>query len=160
MRFRTGLTGVAAAVCTTVAMAPSAYAADPIFDYKNAVVNEQTGRCLDSNSTGEVYTSPCGKANPYQQWIPSWDGAYAWQLKNVQTQMCLGGVSEAAVRTMPCTKMYGPLQWKLRTDRATNALVNQAWPNVLDSNSKGNVYLKAASDSNRYQSWIFSMSPQ
>jgi hypothetical protein len=27
-----------------------------------------TGRCLDSNASGSIYTNPCQPTNEYQQW--------------------------------------------------------------------------------------------
>ncbi|WP_213453314.1 RICIN domain-containing protein [Rhizomonospora bruguierae] len=59
--------------------------------------NWATGRCLDSNRNGDVYTLPCdaSRRNRYQLWQPIYRGKLSPErpdlvlLKNVETGMCL-----------------------------------------------------------------------
>jgi serine/threonine-protein kinase len=73
--------------------------------------NWATGRCLDSNSNGDVYTLPCQWGNPWQTWeIRSWgqwgpNGLYH-ELKDNASQRCLGS--------------YGFNQWEERTGDCSN----------------------------------------
>jgi hypothetical protein len=80
-------------------------------------INVATGRCLDSNAAGKVYTLPCnGGAN--QKWrtiSPGWDD-YDWlQIENVATGMCLfdntfaykPGVDLTSTGTCPSSSPWG-----------------------------------------------------
>ncbi|WP_181792845.1 RICIN domain-containing protein [Streptomyces sp. WELS2] len=143
-----------------MALAPSAQAAEPVLDRANVVVNEQTGRCLDSDTDGNVYTKECRSDNPYQQWVPSdRSGSTRVRLRNVQTGLCLTAVNSTSVRTMVCASNgYYPMEWGLVDKSGMQVLENGNSPTipvVLDSDKDGKVYLRPATEHNRYQSWLF-----
>ncbi|WP_206506629.1 RICIN domain-containing protein [Streptomyces chrestomyceticus] len=153
-----GIAGVLAAACMSLVAAPSAYAADPILGRASTVVNQQTGRCLDSDLQGNVYTKSCTVNNPYQQWVPR-GAATEFRLENVRTGLCLAAISDTEVRALRCAPNYYPQTWSFISDGGSNALMNQkiseAVSVALDSDDKGNAYLKLRTLHNRYQSWLF-----
>jgi hypothetical protein len=51
------------------------------------IQDEQTGRCLDSNYNGDVYTLPCN-GGEYQNW---YTGYFNDSIYNDQTHRCLDG---------------------------------------------------------------------
>lgn len=51
--------------------------------------NRATGRCLDSNSQGAVYTLPCQKGNGYQTWIMNGTFNEQASFRNQATGKCL-----------------------------------------------------------------------
>ncbi|MFF5393070.1 ricin-type beta-trefoil lectin domain protein [Streptomyces sp. NPDC013012] len=160
MRVRSGIVAALAAVCASIALAPPAQAAEPIFGHANVLVNEQTGRCLDSDTAGNVYTKECRWANPYQQWVPSIpSGSGRMLLRNVQTGLCLTAVNSTSVRTMVCpSNRYYPMEWGLVSAAGRQSLENgnsPTLPVVLDSDNDGKVYLRPPTNLNRYQSWLF-----
>ncbi len=153
-----GIAGALTAACASLVAAPSAHAADPVRDRVNTVVNQQTGRCLDSDLQGNVYTKSCTADNPYQQWVPRGTGN-EFRLENVRTGLCLTVISDTEVRALRCAANYYPQQWYFTNYGGSNALMNQkvseATSVALDSDDKGNVYLKLRTLNNRYQSWLF-----
>ncbi|MFG2617544.1 ricin-type beta-trefoil lectin domain protein [Streptomyces sp. NPDC048507] len=150
MKIRLGVTAALAGVGLTILSATSAHAYDdPFMNVPSSVVNEQTGRCLDSDTDGNVYTKPCRDGNPYQQWKYTWGN----HVENVQTGRCLTAASATAVRTMPCVQNYTPMNWGLVRASGVNGLGNFGL--ALDSDTKGQVYLKAPTANNRYQSWLW-----
>ncbi|MFJ8546880.1 hypothetical protein ACIRFH_33865 [Streptomyces sp. NPDC093586] len=52
--------------------------------------NKQTGRCLDGNAIGEIYTSVCdpNRGNKYQQWVFTYSGPNAHTIRQVATGNC------------------------------------------------------------------------
>ncbi|MFD7664706.1 RICIN domain-containing protein [Streptomyces sp. NPDC059788] len=153
MRVRLGIAGALAAVCASVVLAPSAHAADPIYGGVQTIVNEQTGRCLDSDVKGYVYTKACTDNNRYQQWHLETEGGDL-HIRNVQTGFCLTAVNGEEVRAIPCAGSYRPMSWEVIKWRGNNIRSRPLVTN-LDSDHKGNVYLKSGSLDNRYQSWLF-----
>ncbi|CAL9329766.1 RICIN domain-containing protein [Streptomyces sp. enrichment culture] len=159
MRSRIGIIGLLAAACVGTAAVPPTYAADPVGGI-SIMRNEQTGLCLDSDMNGNVYTKTCTSNNPYQQWSPisqKIDDYPGYMIKNNRTGLCLTAVDPGNVRTLPCGTGYMPQNWRRGWFLNSNALATSAWNTytVLDSNSKGNVYLKEEINGNRYQSWLF-----
>ncbi|WP_157876602.1 RICIN domain-containing protein [Streptomyces graminilatus] len=58
----------------------------------NLLRNWETGRCLDSNSSGQVYTNPCQTGNDYQTWNMLFSRHDAYDIVEVQnkaTGLCL-----------------------------------------------------------------------
>ncbi|MFJ6250595.1 MULTISPECIES: RICIN domain-containing protein [unclassified Streptomyces] len=126
------------------------------------IKNVATGRCLDSNYYGNVYTSPCAgdHNNPYQQWIGEWSGA-TYYLKNVQTGLYLGhyGSGNTGVRTVGSDSVYRG--WHAIAVSEIQRYNFRPWGNSplnLDSDAKGNVYLKEMNkpkNDNPYQMWWY-----
>jgi len=62
-------------------------------------VNKATGRCLDSDPSGTVYTLRCNGGS-FQQWVPETTGSYD-NLRNVATGRYLDGNHDGSVYTLP-----------------------------------------------------------
>jgi serine/threonine-protein kinase len=119
------------------------------------LIDHKTGRCLDSNSRGRVYTLPCNGGR-YQ----IWDETSAGELMNSETGLCLqGGMDRVHVRTTTCGHTAG---WEFGNvpDNApvgTGTLTDGAYdvPGqlfALDSNYSGHVYEGPTNDG-PYQLW-------
>ncbi|MFI6071943.1 RICIN domain-containing protein [Actinoplanes sp. NPDC051343] len=91
-----------------------------------------TQRCLDSNTSGQVYTSGCNSGN-FQVWTSA--DVSSPRLRDYATQLCLDSNTEGRVYTLNCNA--GNFQhWQH---------IGQQWINVatgkcLDSNTDGKVY--------------------
>lgn len=107
--------------------------------------NWATGKCLDSNFAGQVYTLPCNGGG-FQRWTIEYYSGDQWRIRNTTTALCLDGNNNGAVYTRPCqdpnawqkwipTSFQGiPLWSVVRFGHATNS----SW--CLDSNTGGSVY--------------------
>ncbi|MFF5393069.1 hypothetical protein ACFY5H_32905 [Streptomyces sp. NPDC013012] len=154
MRARLATAGILAALTVGMFAAPAS-AADPWDGARQSIRNEQTGRCLDSDLQGKVYTKPCTSNNPYQQWkTTTVNHVNLWTFKNEATGLCVTRINDTTVRAMECGNSgYAPQNWDFNTAARTNALLNVSL--ALDSDNNGNVYLRPQTQMNRYQSWIF-----
>ncbi|MDX2678969.1 RICIN domain-containing protein [Streptomyces sp. NY05-11A] len=139
-----------------------ASAAGSIYIKTNILRNWETGRCLDSNWDGQVYTNPCDQGNDYQTWTVVYKSHSAYdnvQIVNKATQRCLytNDYPALVLATVPCegvpagqTPGKGQL-W---------AAVGSGWDNVqlvgaegcLDSNRGGSAYVQGCNGGN-YQHW-------
>ncbi len=63
--------------------------------------NYATSQCLDSNSAGQVYVSPCNGNNRYENWNLGGQGP-GKTVKDLQTGRCLDGNGAGNVYTSPC----------------------------------------------------------
>ncbi|WP_438007578.1 ricin-type beta-trefoil lectin domain protein [Sorangium sp. So ce321] len=113
-------------------------------------VNTATSRCLDSNSSGGVYTLGCNRGS-YQLWrnTPS---TYGDTIINAQTGLCLDSNPSGSAYTLACnggsfqqwTVTYkGTYGWEIR---------NVATGLCLDSNPGGSVYALGCNNGN-FQRW-------
>jgi hypothetical protein len=115
-----------------------------------------TGRCLDSNFAGSVYTSPCGSGNSYQHWNLHYVAApNVYVVENVATGMCLAANAPGALYTTYC---HDPIftNWTMywyigRPYPSVLVLQHQTTVQCLDSNHAGNAYTHVCGSN--YQDW-------
>ena len=112
-------------------------------------IDYQTGRCLDSNYNGDVYTLPCN-GGPYQQW---WLGP-DFELCDYQTGRCIEAQGQDIHAYFPSGD---PSQWWY-FDKGVGVPVyqvrNQQYTALcLDSNYNGNVYALGC-NGGPYQAWF------
>ncbi|WP_050371392.1 RICIN domain-containing protein [Streptomyces acidiscabies] len=144
LRWYAGLFSVALSLAMALVSASPASAAIGT----NLLRNWETGRCLDSNGNGDVYTLPCQPGNAYQTWTVDLYRHSDYDevtFRNNATGRCLYW-ADGSVRTAPCTSS-GDWGHNLSIWRA----VGSGWDNVqltdagggscLDSNRAGNAYM-------------------
>ncbi|WP_432976039.1 RICIN domain-containing protein [Dactylosporangium sp. CA-233914] len=160
-----------AVLITVVTIAMSAVAfQSPAQAYvgTNILRNWETGRCLDSDWNGDVYTLPCDLpvgSNDHQIWEPIRRAHAEFDvviLKNKATSRCLGwlpGKPNVIRTTVQCG-----YDGRATDIRVLWSAVGTGWANVLfrnnvggevlDSNRAGNVYPHAFNDGG-FQHWKF-----
>ncbi|MBB5803323.1 serine/threonine-protein kinase [Saccharothrix ecbatanensis] len=148
-----------------IAVAASAFAASitfvpPAASAATIAVNEQitvlrswaTGRCLDNNFAGNVYTLPCQSGNNFQDWhlipIPSLG---RWLVRNPATGMCLATNRPGAIYTTACIHNW-TMHWDIR-EREPRVYVFRApvAGQCLDSDRVGNAYTHVCGSN--FQDW-------
>ena len=151
--------GAAVAVAAVVVLAvvggaPAMAAPTPQWSITTGLTDLQTGRCLDSNAAGSVYTNPCQvPGNHYQDWVesfsaqPSGQGSFSYQ--NVATGRCLDSNAAGHLYTLPCQPPGNPYQdW----DSSGTRFLDHATGRCLDSNQAGNTYTLPCNGGN-FQNW-------
>ncbi|MGW0949270.1 RICIN domain-containing protein [Streptomyces sp. NPDC002623] len=124
---------------------------------KNFLRSWQTGRCLDSNSNGDVYTLPCQQGNQYQTWEIKYQGHDTWDIvsiKNSATGLCLATHPDYGFLATSCSTAY--IYWYGMGSGWDNVqLARASWPHggyCLDSDYAGDAYATPCGD-NDYQHW-------
>lgn len=75
--------------------------------------NYYTKQCLDSNTSGYVYTNACSTSNVYQQWKTiNISGTDYYLLKNVKTGLCVTTQNTAAASTAMAETCGLTKQWQ------------------------------------------------
>jgi hypothetical protein len=123
------------------------------------LVDRQTGRCLDSNGSGSVYTNPCQyPGNLYQVWtqteweavVPGGPTYYFLTFKDYATGRCLDSNGSGSVYTNLCQLPGNPYQtWYAG---GGGPLLDGGTSRCLDSNYAGHVYTLPCNGGN-YQKW-------
>lgn len=117
-------------------------------------VNRATGRCLDSNYAGDVYTLGCNGGN-YQRWRVE-SGGTILTIHNVQTGLCLDQNGQGSVYTLGCNGGSYQLWFGSGGTTANTNIVHNFYGGVLDSNYAGHVYCLPRNGGN-YQNWYFTV---
>jgi hypothetical protein len=114
------------------------------------VQSQVTGRCLDGNREGEIYTKDCNNGS-YQSWNIYQNGSN-WVLKSNGTALCLDSNNERKVYATPC-KNDNPYQRWVFSSSEGGKYKNEATGLCLDSNNMGDVYTYGCAEKNTGQKW-------
>ncbi|GAA1983151.1 ricin-type beta-trefoil lectin domain protein [Catenulispora subtropica] len=114
--------------------------------------NVAVGRCLDSNTQGQLYSNPCASlSNGYQRWLITTNSNGSLTFQDVATGLCLDG-DGTSVYTHPCTAGNGYQQWLPTWGGSGWILKHVASGKVLDMQTDGTPYFNAQNGGN-YQQW-------
>lgn len=155
-RILSGVALAATAIATLLVAGTPAHAGDEVLNFRNRA----TGRCLDSNSDGKVYTLPCNGGS-FQKWrLVQQNGPRSYWLANVATGKCLAAQEgHMLVYATGCSGGGMENYWAPTSGYARWATQN-AIPvadiiidrTTLDSNAAGDVYLEAE-NGGAFQFW-------
>lgn len=153
--------GWAAGAALGLALGLSVVNASPASAYvgPNFLRNWETGRCLDSDAEGNVYTNPCQSGNPYQTWNISFLKHEAYdivEIENLGTYRCLivevGNTPIPKLKTKYC-KQYPFTGWEARGSSWDQVqLANKGVNGCVDSDYAGSAYLLECNGGG-YQKW-------
>lgn len=158
MRIRTVAAGVVAVLIATLCGffgATPAQATDGPSWNPTRVVNVATGRCLDSDALGRVYTLGCNGGR-YQDWYVGQEANWR-ELVNAVTSRCLEPNFFGTVVTLNCTSSNRNPTFVVLPAGGTGryflmAISGASAGSCLDSNGAGNVYM-ASCNNGDYQRW-------
>ncbi|MEU8763911.1 ricin-type beta-trefoil lectin domain protein [Streptomyces sp. NPDC048659] len=159
MTIRKGLGGLAVTAGATAllltGMTTAAHAAGGPSGGIWRLQNVQTGLCLTDN-TSKVTTSSCSTTSLYQKWDYKRVGDRI-QLENQGTGRCLKPTNPFSLylESRPCGIGTNDLWDEYFVSGKLRLVMNG---NALDSDAKGNAYLKQYGDTNPYQQWYLTTS--
>jgi len=124
--------------------------------------NYQTGRCLDSDHSGAVFTSPCDGsiyqafAVLYTPYSTGPGGKYSGGISYMdpQTNRCLDSNVEGQAYTLPCSWDNTFQNWSRGGRGPADTVQNYQTRRCLDSNQQGQVYTLPCDWNNTFQNWI------
>ncbi|MFF3272658.1 ricin-type beta-trefoil lectin domain protein [Streptomyces chrestomyceticus] len=105
------------------------------------------------SSAGYTYTKTCGRDNSYQHWY-RYDSNGAIQLQNRVSGKCLTATSTETVYAKNCDNGDSAQWWTEEyVSGGVVMLISQRNRMALDSDARGNAYLKSPGAGNTYQEW-------
>jgi serine/threonine-protein kinase len=119
--------------------------------------NWETGRCLDSNWAGQVYTLGCNGGD-YQGWRIEYVGqreVFVYHIVNVKTGRCLDTAAAGYVQTTPCEGHKEYQLWHAAGTDGMRKIELRQYSfrgSCLDSNRAGSVY-KLRCNGGGFQLW-------
>ncbi|MCO8278041.1 RICIN domain-containing protein [Actinoplanes sp. TRM 88003] len=142
MRFKSVVTALMAmTVMATGIVSFSGTAQAEPFEFH--MQNVKTSECLDSNSSGDVYTRPCQFGNMYQTWYKV--NIKGDQLRNKATGRCLDNAEkEFKVYTNPCDENGNNRyqRWNQWTKNDLRKYTSFATTRALVSNGPNNATMR------------------
>jgi hypothetical protein len=122
--------GAAVAAAATLLIAPgTAVAGDDVgIAAVHRITHGGTGRCLDSNSAGSVYTHDCNGTRNQQ-----WDNYATGKFRNVATQRCLTSDGSRILTTTNCAA--GGTNWA--TNGTTRTQIRHQTTGICMHNNGG-----------------------
>ncbi|WKU05353.1 ricin-type beta-trefoil lectin domain protein [Micromonospora sp. HUAS LYJ1] len=121
------------------------------------LVDRATGRCLDSNENGSVYTSRCDFGNGYLHWSVYTSPFGQYNLRSDATGRCLDGNTAGVVYTSPCDGNNNYQNWAAGFGGNPTLIFGMQTSRCLDSNEVGHVYTSACDVNNPYELWAFAI---
>jgi len=127
---------------------------------ENFLRNWETGRCLDADGTGSIYTLPCQSGNAYQTWQPVYlrnNGSDVVQVVNKATGRCLHVNGRGALMTEWCNDPSINVSanqqfYAIGSSWNQIELKNDLFKTCVDSNHNGAAYVTGCNGGG-YQKW-------